>query len=305
MDGGTQPGQVPGDPVGNYNRVTFGPVTAQRVRVLLTHQGARRRRGTRLPPQQRGALTDRGTTPPPVVHTDWSPATGYAAGATLARDPDVTATVRQDFSAVAGLASGLLGRRQPRSSPGPRLSGMGELVALRPLVERDLDLLERLHGDPGEAGEFGFFGHRNPGVLRRQWAEVGFLTDKGGRLAVVGEDDRFVGEVQWREVFQGPASPCWNIGVGLLAAERGHGHGTRAQRLLVDYLFDHTKANRVEASTERANVAERRALEKAGFTREGVLRGACFRAGAWRDMVLYAVLRSDITEAAPVARPAD
>lgn len=171
---------------------------------------------------------------------------------------------------------------------------MGELVALRPVAERDLDLLERLHCDPDETGEFGFFGHRNPGVLRRQWAEAGFLTPQGGRLAVVGRDDRFVGEVQWHEVLQGPDSPCWNIGVGLLAAERGRGHGTRAQRLLAIYLFNHTKANRVEASTERANAAEQRALEKAGFTREGVLRGACFRAGAWRDMVLYSIVRSDL-----------
>lgn len=170
---------------------------------------------------------------------------------------------------------------------------MDELVTLRPVAERDLDHLERLHSDPDEAGEYGFYGYRNPGVLRRQWLEQGFLTPHGGRLAVVGQDDRFVGEVQWREVFRGPASPCWNIGIALLAAERGRGHGTRAQRLLVTYLFDHTKTNRIEASTEVTNTAERRALAKVGLTQEGVLRGACFRAGAWRDMVLYAIVRSD------------
>lgn len=171
---------------------------------------------------------------------------------------------------------------------------MGELVTLRPVAERDLDLLEHLHGDPDGAGVFGFFGYRNPGMLRRQWSEVGFLTPQNGRLAVVGGDDRFIGEVQWREVLRGPASPCWNIGVALLAAERGKGHGTRAQRLLVTYLFDHTKSNRIEASTEHTNTAERRALEKAGFTQEGILRGACFRAGAWRDMALYSIVRSDV-----------
>ena len=172
---------------------------------------------------------------------------------------------------------------------------MSAQVHLRPITEDDLDLLERLQGRE-EAGPFGFFGFRDPGRLRREWADRGLLADgDGGRLAVAhAGDDRFLGEVQWRQVLQGPASPCWNIGISLLAAERGRGYGTRAQRLLAEYLFAHTRVNRVEASTEVANTAEQKALEGAGFTREGVLRGACFRDGAWRDMVMYAVLRADL-----------
>ena len=59
-------------------------------------------------------------------------------------------------------------------------------------------------------------------------------------------------------------------------------------------MFSHTQVNRLEASTELDNVAEQRSLEKAGFTREGVQRGACFRAGVWRDMVLFSLLRSEV-----------
>jgi len=39
--------------------------------------------------------------------------------------------------------------------------------------------------------------------------------------------------------------------------------------------------------------AEQRALEKAGFTREGILRGATYRAGQWHDQVIYSVLRNE------------
>lgn len=167
-------------------------------------------------------------------------------------------------------------------------------VHLRPITERDLALLERLHEDPAEAGELGFFGYREPGLLRRQWAEHGFLTAKGGRLAVAADDDdRCVGEVQWHEVHHGLISPCWNIGISLLTAERGKGYGRQAQRHLAGYLFAHTRVNRIEAGTEVANIPEQRALESAGFTREGILRGAYFRAGAWRDLVLYSVLRAE------------
>lgn len=86
----------------------------------------------------------------------------------------------------------------------------------------------------------------------------------------------------------------WNIGIGLLATARGHGYGTRAQQLLVEYLFAHTLANRVEASTEVDNAAERRSLEKAGFSFEGVVRGASFRDGQWRDMASYSIVRTDL-----------
>jgi L-amino acid N-acyltransferase YncA len=84
----------------------------------------------------------------------------------------------------------------------------------------------------------------------------------------------------------------------------------KLQRQLMRYLFAHTPANRVEAGTEITNVGEQRALEKAGFTREGVLRGALFRDGQWHDCVFYGVLRDDVdlgTGSAPGAtgRPSD
>lgn len=59
-----------------------------------------------------------------------------------------------------------------------------------------------------------------------------------------------------------------------------------------DYLLDHTRAERIQATTDVSNIAEQRALDKAGFTREGRVRGAQWRAGAWHDQYLYAFLRS-------------
>jgi RimJ/RimL family protein N-acetyltransferase len=51
--------------------------------------------------------------------------------------------------------------------------------------------------------------------------------------------------------------------------------------------------HRIEAATDIENVAEQRVLEKAGFTREGVLRGIGWRDGCWRDGVTYRILRTD------------
>ena len=66
-----------------------------------------------------------------------------------------------------------------------------------------------------------------------------------------------------------------------------------AQQLLVDYLFRFTTVHRLEAGTDADNLAEQKVLERIGFTREGVLRQVAFRDGAWRDAVIYALLRDD------------
>lgn len=92
------------------------------------------------------------------------------------------------------------------------------------------------------------------------------------------------------------------IGIGLLSTARGRGVGRAAQRTLAELFFRHTTVNRVEAHTDIDNVAEQRALEAAGFTREGAIRGAQWRDGAYRDGYLYAIVRSDITTAR-TARP--
>ena len=54
-----------------------------------------------------------------------------------------------------------------------------------------------------------------------------------------------------------------------------------------------TTIHRIEAATEIGNVAEQKALQRAGFTREGVLRQIRWRGGAWRDEVLYNIPRTD------------
>ncbi|MBK8436403.1 MAG: GNAT family N-acetyltransferase [Austwickia sp.] len=78
-----------------------------------------------------------------------------------------------------------------------------------------------------------------------------------------------------------------------LPERRGRGYGSMAQRQVVDLLFRHTAANRIEAHTDLDNVAEQHALENAGFTREGVTRGAQWRNGRFRDGVLYGIIRAD------------
>lgn len=119
------------------------------------------------------------------------------------------------------------------------------------------------------------------------------LTDLG-RL-VVELDGVRAGSMSWHPVYYGPnvGSRAYNVGISLGEEFRGHGVGSVAQRLLVEHLFATTDVLRIEASTDVHNIAEQRALEKAGFQREGVLRGAQRRVDGWHDLAVYAVLRTD------------
>jgi RimJ/RimL family protein N-acetyltransferase len=119
-------------------------------------------------------------------------------------------------------------------------------------------------------------------------------------LAVIDEaTGELLGNVSWHAEGYGPTPNCaaWNIGIGLLPHARGRGVGTIAQRLLAEHLLATTEVDRIEASTEVANVAERKALARAGFRAEGVIRGAVMRGGRRRDYVSYGLLRSDLLPA--------
>jgi RimJ/RimL family protein N-acetyltransferase len=167
-----------------------------------------------------------------------------------------------------------------------------EAVVLRPVREGDLPLLERFLLEPETAGPFQWYGWTDPGRFRRRFAENGLLGEDGG-LLMVEADGEPLGLVAWRKIVVSPSTHCWNMGAQLLPEGRGRGIGTRAQLQLVRHLFAHTPVMRIEADTEAENIAEQRALEKAGFTREGVRRGIVFRDGKWRDGVAYGVLRHD------------
>jgi len=170
-------------------------------------------------------------------------------------------------------------------------------VRLRPATREDVGFLV-LQYSPDVCAPWNWFGFRSEAELLRRFDDDGFLGAAQGRLIVElvgGGEPVPIGDVSWHGVDYGPppVSRSWNIGITLVPEWRGHGHGTRAQRLLAEHLFATTVAERIEASTDVENIAERRSLERAGFSFEGVLRRAQFRDGGWHDMALYSLIRGE------------
>lgn len=167
-------------------------------------------------------------------------------------------------------------------------------VRLRKVVHADLDEFERAFQSRDGASANQWFGFWNSVGTRTALEERQLLAGDANMLAVTLGDE-LVGRVEWIRTAWGrpDTSGCWEIAVGVFAERRGSGIGTEAQRLLVDYLFTHYPVQRVQATTAAENTAEQRCLEKLGFTREGVIRQAQWRDGAWHDQWIYSILRSE------------
>jgi RimJ/RimL family protein N-acetyltransferase len=167
-------------------------------------------------------------------------------------------------------------------------------VRLRGVGLADIGLLTLWRSSSVYTGEFNDFGVVTQLPLEELIKTNGLVSEHGGTLMVERiAGSEAIGTVSWRQVRYGPTpeSIVWNVGISLIPEMRGLGFGSQAQRLLADYLLATTSVNRIEAATDIANLAEQRALEKAGFMRDGVLRGAQYRAGAWHDLVIYSVVR--------------
>lgn len=171
-----------------------------------------------------------------------------------------------------------------------------DAVYVRPIKRSDLSLLEQWENDLAHNSAYNTFGFQHTGHIEEEFTKNGLLDRRGGTLLVIERaTDDIIGNVSYHQVRYGPndGSAAYNIGISLDPAYRGKGYGSAAQRLFADYLFATYVVMRVEAATDVTNMAEQRALEKAGFTREGIARKAQWRAGAWHDLVVYSKLRGE------------
>jgi ribosomal-protein-alanine N-acetyltransferase len=81
------------------------------------------------------------------------------------------------------------------------------------------------------------------------------------------------------------------LGYWLSEALWGRGIMPEAVKLVTDYAFTQLDFIRIQASVYSKNPASMRVLEKAGFTKEGIMRNAVIKQGVIMDEHLYAILK--------------
>lgn len=154
--------------------------------------------------------------------------------------------------------------------------------------KEDLSLIHEWRNSPGFQGEHNLLVQESKEELERRYEsfrpdEKWFLIEKkdGAKIGLVVLE--LEGGVQ-------------EIGYGIIPNERRKSYCTEAVKIIVDYLFLSKPIVRIQAHTSVRNVASQRVLEKAGFSKEGIVRKRIFVRGEWKDEFLYSILREEWNE---------
>lgn len=109
---------------------------------------------------------------------------------------------------------------------------------------------------------------------------------------VIIDRDRVVGRITLNEIVRGPLQSC-SLGYWLNAADNGRGLASAAVAELVNFAFEELDLHRVQAGTQPHNLRSQRVLERNGFLRFGLAPSYIHIAGAWRDEILYQIVRPE------------
>jgi ribosomal-protein-alanine N-acetyltransferase len=110
--------------------------------------------------------------------------------------------------------------------------------------------------------------------------------------------DQAVGIVQVRAIQPHFAVAEWGFAVG--SPFWGTGLFMASARTTLDFAFEHTMVNRVEARAVVQNGRGNGALRKLGAVQEGVLRGSLFKDGKHLDQIMWSIIAQDWFQAKAV-----
>ncbi|MER6094449.1 GNAT family protein [Streptomyces sp. NPDC001728] len=171
----------------------------------------------------------------------------------------------------------------------------GDLVVLRPVTVDDVPSLLPMFEDPEIARLTGNHTVFDVPALRKWYGSRGERGDRLDLAVVERATGAVVGEAVLNEWDESNESCSFRI--CFTPAGVGRGLGTEATRLIVGHAFEALGLHRVWLEVYAFNPRARRAYEKAGFTAEGVLRGALLWEGERVDATVMSVLAPEWTGA--------
>jgi len=169
----------------------------------------------------------------------------------------------------------------------------GKTIMLRPVRDTDLDQLYEFHVDIDNRGDFFPRGILAQPAFRKQFQETGFWSKDEGMLVMVSPQDAILGHIEYYKTVN--YLDEYELSYLVYGTEqRGKGVATEAVNLLVRYLFETKRVNRIRLVIHPGNLASRRLAEKCGFRHEGTARGAWYNQGRHQDVEIYAILHQDV-----------
>jgi RimJ/RimL family protein N-acetyltransferase len=173
-------------------------------------------------------------------------------------------------------------------------------VTIRPWRVSDADDLVRRINDPLVASFLDQLPYPYTHEDALAWVALADERLRAGTMAAFAvEAEEFDGPVGGVGVhfFDGLDAGGAEVGYWIAAEARGQGVATAATRLAAEWAFEtHPELVRLQLRADLENEASNRVAEKAGFTREGVLRAQRLNArlGRRTDFVMWSLLRDEV-----------
>jgi [ribosomal protein S5]-alanine N-acetyltransferase len=169
----------------------------------------------------------------------------------------------------------------------------GKSINLRPVREIDLDQLYTYHLNIDNRGDYFPRGILAEPAFRKQFQETGYWSKDDGTLVIVSLKDEILGHIEFFKTVN--YLDEYELSYQVYAPDqRGKGVATEGVSLMVRYLFETKRVNRIRLVIHPDNLASRRLAEKCGFKHEGTARGAWYNKGKHQDVEIYAILHEDV-----------
>ena len=170
----------------------------------------------------------------------------------------------------------------------PRI--VGPRLSLRPPRPDDADALFALGRDP-DVVRFFSWGPYTERAEAEQFIERVVRERPYEFLIVENDSDRPIGLTGLTELSERDGRAV--VGTWLGREHWGTGANAESKALILHYAFAQLGLGRVSAYAHPDNARSLAALERLGFTREGLLRGWHVHRGVRRDVVILGLLRDE------------
>jgi RimJ/RimL family protein N-acetyltransferase len=181
---------------------------------------------------------------------------------------------------------------------GVRVSGrakwlVGERVELRRHARANYRLYGEWYGDP-EIWRLTSWAASplSPSAVERLFEDRELSTTDDSFAIHLKDEERPIGVVSLMNISEANDSAELSVIVGH-PEDRHHGYGAEAIDTILRYGFEELRLNRVGLSVFEFNEDAISTYEKLGFRKEGCLRQALKRDGAFHDAILMSVLGSE------------
>jgi len=170
-----------------------------------------------------------------------------------------------------------------------------ERLVLRPLLRKDAEDIFSYASDPEVARYVLWDPHRSVAETRAYIRYIRSLYRHGlpsSWAVVLRNSGSVIGTIGF--MWYSETNSAAEIGYSFSRAEWNRGYATEALNAVINSVFSALPLNRLEAQHDIRNPASGRVMEKCGMVREGILRQRIRNKGELIDVVLYAILRSDL-----------